>query len=342
MARRQYSSSSSSTSPFSLVVFIMFSILASTQQPAAAAASLKVGFYKSSCPSVEAVVRRAVTRAVSRDPGLGAGIIRMHFHDCFVRGCDGSVLLKSEPGGKKTERDHPANNPTLRGFEPIDEAKSNLESICPNTVSCADILAFAARDSSFHLGRITYAVPAGRRDGRISLFDDIPANLPPPSFTAAQLAASFARKGLTADDMVALSGAHSIGVAHCSSFSARLYSFNATHAQDPLLDGAYAAELKRRCPVGGGGDVAVGLDATPDRLDGNYYGELRKGRGLLSSDQTLMESALTKKRVVGFASGGKGGGAWAGKFAKAMVKMGAIEVLTGSRGEIRKRCDFVN
>jgi len=62
------------------------------------------------------------------------------------KGCDASVLLDSVEG-MTSEKQAVPNLNSLRAFEVIDKIKYLLEEECPITVSCADILAMAARDA---------------------------------------------------------------------------------------------------------------------------------------------------------------------------------------------------
>jgi peroxidase len=62
-----------------------------------------------------------------------------------LQGCDGSVLLDST-GNNTAEKDATPNQ-TLRGFGFSERVKAAVEAACPDTVSCADILALIARDA---------------------------------------------------------------------------------------------------------------------------------------------------------------------------------------------------
>ncbi|KAK8951339.1 Peroxidase 5 [Platanthera zijinensis] len=309
--------------------------------PATVQAQLKIGFYNKTCPSAETLVKQSVDAAFTNNSGIAAGLIRMFFHDCFVRGCDGSVLIDST-ANNTAEKDAPPNNPSLHGFEVIDAAKTAIEATCPNVVSCADILAFAARDSSVLAGNISFKVPAGRRDGNISRASEANANLPSPLSNATQLINAFAVKNLTADEMVTLSGAHSIGVSHCPAFRNRIYNFSSTSKVDPTLSLAYATLLQLACPfnTSTSGNTTVALDLiTPAVLDNAYYVGLQLSLGLFTSDQALLTQANLTAAVKDNA---EHPGGWATKFARAMVKLGNVDVKTGNTGEIRKNCHFVN
>ncbi|XP_059304434.1 peroxidase 5-like [Lycium ferocissimum] len=302
-------------------------------------AQLQVGFYENSCSKAEFIVKQEVTKAFFEDRGVAASLVRMHFHDCFVRGCDGSVLIESTPSNT-AEKDSPVNNPSLRGFEVIDSAKARLESVCPGVVSCADIVTFAARDSVELTRGFGYEVPAGRRDGRISLASET-RSLPSPAFNVDQLTQNFKDMGLTQEEMVTLSGAHTIGRSHCVSFSNRLYNFNSTMSQDPSLDPAYAAQLKQLCPQGSkDANLVVPMNpASPAITDEGYYTDILANRGLFTSDQTLLTNPTTATQVAQY---GRNSFLWKTKFAFAMVKMGQIGVLTDTAGEIRANCRVIN
>ncbi|XP_041028270.1 peroxidase 27-like [Juglans microcarpa x Juglans regia] len=229
-----------------LVLFlqlIMFVVL----NPVYGQERLKLGFYEKSCPEAEAIVKKVMVETLSKAPTLAAPLIRMHFHDCFVRGCDGSVLLSSSTN--QAEKDF-ASNLNLRGFQIIDRVKSALEKACPGVVSCADILALVARDATATIKGPSWEVETGRKDGRVSSEIEAHENLVPPTANITQLIRSFQERGLSIKDLVVLSGAHTVGTSHCYSFNYRLYNFTGKGDTDPNLDPNYIKRLKNKCKPG--------------------------------------------------------------------------------------------
>ncbi|KAI5073415.1 hypothetical protein GOP47_0011428 [Adiantum capillus-veneris] len=287
-----------------------------------------IGFYGISCPRAEASVTQVVTDAFQRDPTIAAALVRLLFHDCFVQGCDASILLDN-PGGEKSA----VPNQTVRGYEVIDDAKAAVEAICPGVVSCADIVALAARDSVVLTGGPTWLVPTGRRDGRVSNGLAATVSLPLPTLTTPVLTQIFLSHGLTQDEMITLSGAHTIGRAHCSAFSNRLA------LNDPTLDSAYAAELRAACPSANS-QGTVPLDpTTPFTFDNNYFTNLAANRGLLTSDQDLFNN-LGSQFLSNLDS--TNANLWQLKFTSAMVRLSTLNLKIGALGEIRKNCRATN
>lgn len=68
-----------------------FLVIVQLLEMAAAQGGLQVGFYDQACPLAEQIVRTAVERGVQQDHGNAPGLIRLHFHDCFVRVCVSSL-----------------------------------------------------------------------------------------------------------------------------------------------------------------------------------------------------------------------------------------------------------
>ncbi|XP_072976498.1 peroxidase 24-like [Typha angustifolia] len=302
-------------------------------------AGLQMHFYKKSCPNAEQIVQNIVWKHVAGNPELAAKFLRMFFHDCFVRGCDASILLDST--ANNTAEKGAVPNGSLAGFEVIDEIKTAVEEACPEIVSCADMIALAARDSvSFQFKKPLWEVQTGRRDGSISRASEANVDIPSPFSNFTTLAKQFASKSLSVKDLVVLSGAHTIGIGHCNLFSNRLYNFTGKGDQDPSLNPTYAAFLKTKCTSLSDTTTTVPMDpGSSTSFDNHYYVNLRENKGLFTSDAQLLtngRSANVVDKLVG------SGGNFFNAFKNSIKRMGHADVLTGGAGEVRKNCRVVN
>uniref|UniRef100_A0ACD5ZFQ5 Uncharacterized protein n=1 Tax=Avena sativa TaxID=4498 RepID=A0ACD5ZFQ5_AVESA len=228
-------------------------------------AALSSSFYDGSCPGTRDIVRRVIQDARVADARIPASLIRLHFHDCFVNGCDGSLLLNDDLRvGITTEKNVLANNRSARGFNVVDDIKRALENACPGIVSCADILALAAEISVELAGGPSWSVPLGRRDATTTTNIESANNLPSPFDPLKTLQEKFRNLGLDDTDLVALQGAHTFGRTQCQF-------------------------TQRNCTAGQRAGALLNLDGvTPDVLDNKYYGSLLQGRAQLPSDQVML------------------------------------------------------
>nr|CAD1833073.1 unnamed protein product [Ananas comosus var. bracteatus] len=315
--------------------FTFFALISAIFFPAFA--QLTSDFYDSICPQALSTIQVTVEAAIMQEPRMGASLVRLHFHDCFVNGCDGSILLDDTPAmtGEKTAK---PNKNSARGFDVVDQIKSAVNDAClGNVVSCADILAVAARDSIVALGGASYDVLLGRRDATDASLAAANANIPAPTLDLAGLISNFQSQGLSLSDLVVLSGAHTLGFARCVSFRNRIYNETANINSD------FAASLQAQCPpdAGDGDDVLASLDDTPFVVDTDYYQGLLQNQGLLHSDQQLFQGdGSDSDNLVQFYSQSPTD-FWS-DFGTAMINMGNLSPLTGDDGEIRENCRVVN
>jgi len=151
----------------------------------------------------------------------------------------------------------------------------------------------------------------------------------------------FTSKGFTVQEMVALTGAHTIGFSHCKQFSNRLFNFSKTTETDPKYNTEYAAGLKKLCQnyqkdpsMSAFNDVM-----TPSKFDNMYYKNLKRGMGLLATDSLMGEDKRTKPFVDMYAENQT---KFFEDFGNAMRKLSLLHVKEGKDGEIRHRCDTFN
>ncbi|KAD3640930.1 hypothetical protein E3N88_30153 [Mikania micrantha] len=297
-------------------------------------------FYDSTCPNLTRIVRFGLWSAMANDTRIAASLLRLHFHDCISNGCDASILL-DETSSFSSEKDALPNRNSARGFELIESIKANVEKTCPNTVSCIDILTLAVREAVFLTGGPYYLLALGRRDGLTANITAANTEIPSPFEPLDNIIAKFTAKDLNLKDVVALSGAHTIGFAKCFAFKFRLFNFSGSGGPDPSLDASFASSLQTACPNQDDSDnKLVPLDpVTKMRFDNIFFKNLVNNSGVLASDQALMSDNRTQTMVLNYS---KYPSLFAKDFSDSMVKLSNVGVITGQNGQVRNKCNLVN
>ncbi|KAM0830617.1 hypothetical protein ACQ4PT_066108 [Festuca glaucescens] len=302
------------------------------------------------------------------------GLVRLLFHDAFVRGLDGSVLLTSTPFNTTsfatqanltgpTEQGSPSNG-GLRGLGMIDEIREALKVLKINA-SCADAIAFAAREATYVLSKtkIKYAIHGpGRPDGVVSFADEPGNNLPGPSFTYAQLLGNFTAKKFTATDLVALSGAHCIGDTHLLPFADRLNPALAVPSPGPNeINATYQGVIRDEATGNPNGafknnirDMGstaitksrytpnkVDMKAPVDTLDNSFYNANLQNMVRFKSDWELRTDSFAAGLMVTYRDNPD---KFYAAFKAAMTKLSNTLPAVGTRFEdgYRKKCSATN
>jgi peroxidase len=186
-----------------------------------------------------------------------------------------------------------------------------------------DLLFMILMQKMSQVGGPSYAVKLGRRDSTTASRTLANAELPAFFESLESLISRFQKKGLTARDMVALSGSHTLGQAQCFTFRERIYN----HSN---IDAGFASTRRRRCPRVGSDATLAPLDlVTPNSFDNNYFKNLMQNSNGGSTDSIVSEYSRNPAR-------------FKSDFGSAMIKMGDIGLLTGSAGQIRRICSGVN
>ncbi|KAL0012291.1 hypothetical protein SO802_007399 [Lithocarpus litseifolius] len=273
-------------------------------------AKLAYDYYKYSCPNLETIVRREMLSIFLTDATAPAAFLQLMFHDCLVQ---------------------------VRKRETIGYIKSILENECPGKVSCADIIALAAKKSVSFSGGPHIQIPLGRKDSTTSSYQQADASLPPQGIKVHELIHTFASKGMNLEEAIAIIGAHTLGVGHCMNIASRLY--------DPQPHGhmhyGYEAFLRLKCPtrVPITNFTFVPNDITPTIFDNQYYRDVLMGKGLFTIDSSISTDPRTAPIVRHFAIDQN---YFFQVFSSAFVKLSSTNVLTKGKGEVRRQCNRIN
>uniref|UniRef100_A0A453DJW5 Peroxidase n=4 Tax=Aegilops tauschii subsp. strangulata TaxID=200361 RepID=A0A453DJW5_AEGTS len=279
-------------------------------------------FHAASCPQLDGIVWSSVEAALRQEVAVAAGMLRLYFHDCFPQGCDASILLNN------TAARETALGPNLtiqpRAMQLIESIRARAHAVCGPVVSCADITLLATRDIIVISGGPWFNVPQGNLDSLAPAAQAKVFDLPAPNTASvATLVESFGTRGLgDVADLVALSGAHTIGRSQCGSFEDR----------SQRADDTFSRKLAANCSKHP--ERLQNLDViTPDLFDNAYYKALGFNQGVFTSDMALVKNKTTAPIVKRFAESKE---AFFGQFARSMEKLARVPKPAGNVGEIRR------
>ncbi|GAV80767.1 peroxidase domain-containing protein [Cephalotus follicularis] len=148
------------------------------------------------------LIKEAVRKVMSK--GKAAGVLRLAFHDA------GTFEVSEDSGGMNGsvlyELDRPENAGLKKSVKILEKAKSQVDALKP--VSWADMIAVAGAEAVSVCGGPLIPVRLGRLD---LMEPDAEGKLPQESLDASGLKQCFQKKGFSTQQLVALSGAHTLG-----------------------------------------------------------------------------------------------------------------------------------
>ncbi|KAJ1685042.1 hypothetical protein LUZ63_016432 [Rhynchospora breviuscula] len=295
--------------------------------------TLSPDYYANICPNLENLVQGAVRGMMASSLIAAAATLRLFFHDCFITGCDASLLIQNP---NNDDEQHSSENMFLRadGYKTIAAAKAAVDADpqCANKVSCADIMALAARDAVSLSGGPTWKVELGRYDALGARASDV--DLPLTTEDVPALMKRFSAHGLTVDDLVALSGGHTLGATSCVFVNSRIYP-----TADAFLDPGFSSQLQGICPSNLDPNTFVFFDQSVASFDNNYFLMVQQRKGVLFSDSALYFDSSSKSIVDKFAADQN---AFFTQFISSMVTLGRLGLKTAANGEIRTSCTKPN
>ncbi|KAM7259931.1 hypothetical protein ACFE04_015672 [Oxalis oulophora] len=144
------------------------------------------------------LIKEEIKKVVTKNKA--PGILRLAFHDA------GTFEVNENSGGMNGsivyELDRPENTGLKKPMKILDKAKSQVDAIKP------DVIAVAGAEAVSVCGGPKIPVRLGRID---SMKPDDEGKLPEETLDASSLKQCFQRKGFSTQELVALSGAHTLG-----------------------------------------------------------------------------------------------------------------------------------